>query len=62
MIKIAEDRFEHGENDTKLNYVVNQVYARLPKIMKFFITEQTLIRWINKLVAETKDWLQNQTQ
>ena len=62
MIKIAEDKYEHGENATKLNYVVNQVHKSLPEVMKFFITEETLIKWINKLVEETKDWLQNQVK
>ena len=61
MISIAENKYKHGENANKLNYVVNQVHKTLPTIVKFFITEKMLVDWIDKLVAETKDWLQNQT-
>ena len=62
LISKAESQFQHGENQTKLNSVITGLYEHFPSILKFFYTRDDLVKLIDEMVADTKDWLQNQSK
>lgn len=42
MIVKAEDMYKQGENQEKLNYVIDKVIAMLPTPLQFFITREAV--------------------
>ena len=62
LIAKAELQFEHGANKEKLDSVLTEIYNAFPYILKFFYSKENMIKVINDLVAETKEWLQNQSK
>lgn len=50
----AEKKFEHGKNSEKFNYVFEQVYNRLPTILKFIVTKENVITFIQAIFDEIK--------
>lgn len=62
LIAKAELQFEHGANHEKLMSVLNGIYEAFPNVLKFFYTKEDMIVIINNMVADTKDWLQNQSK
>lgn len=62
LIGKAEIKFEHGENKEKLESVITGIYNKFPNLIKFFYTRDDLVNLINGIVAETKEWLQNQSK
>lgn len=62
LIAKAEVQFEHGQNHEKLMSVLNGIYEAFPKVLKFFYSKQDMIVIINNMVADTKEWLQNQSK
>ena len=62
LIGRAELVFEHGENAEKLNSVIDGIYNKFPVIVKLLYTREDLVKLINTMVSETKEWLQNQTK
>lgn len=45
-ILAAEDIYEKGENEAKINYVIDRVIAVLPVPLQFFITRNTVRKFI----------------
>lgn len=54
-VKIAEQELGSGTGPLKLSLAVTWVYERLPVTLKFFLTEDGLIRYIEKAL----EWLKN---
>lgn len=50
----AEKKFEYGKNSEKFNYVFEQVYNRLPTILKFIVTKENVIKFIQTIFDEIK--------
>lgn len=53
----AEHNFVSGAGESKLEYVVNNVYQYLPSIIRLFVSENMLKRVIQKMFDEIKDLL-----
>ena len=62
LIAISESRFSQGQNMVKLNAVIDGIYNQFPVIVKIFVTRERLIVFINKIVADSKSWLQHQAE
>lgn len=54
---VAENRFQHGENDAKFCYVVNVAKEVIPSPFDLFITEQLLKEMIQLWFDMCKDLL-----
>ena len=54
---VAENRFQHGENDAKFCYVVNVAKEVIPSPFSLFITEQLLKEMIQVWFDLCKDIL-----
>jgi hypothetical protein len=52
----AEKQFGSGTGKVKFAYVIEKVYGKLPSIIKVFITYKTLEKWIEKALAEMKEY------
>ena len=50
----AEEQFQQGENQEKLEYVLDAVYALVPGWVQLFITRSSVISFIEKIFAEIK--------
>ncbi len=53
-IVLAEEKFEHGKNSAKFNYVFESVYCLIPIWLKFIFTKQNVISFIQKTFKEIK--------
>lgn len=62
LIAKAESEFSHSESKEKLESVITGVYERFPMIIKFFYSRNDLVKLINEMVADTKEWLQDQSK
>jgi len=51
----AETYFASGEGVIKFNYVLSQVYTRLPMIIRFFVTSGMIEKWIEEGVDYIKN-------
>jgi len=53
MVKEAEERFLKGDNQAKMDFIIKPVMAFVNKfwILKYFITEKKLKKWINEAVV-----------
>lgn len=56
---VAENEFVYGANSEKFNYVINQAYALLPPVMRLFISEELLRKFVQALFDSVKDLLDN---
>jgi hypothetical protein len=54
LIVEAEKAFEYGKNSEKFNYVYENFYARLPTLLKFILTKENIIMFIQKVFDEIK--------
>lgn len=54
LIVEAEEAFEYGKNSEKFNYVFENFYARLPTLLKFVLTKENVIIFIQKVFDEIK--------
>ncbi len=54
LIVEAEKAFEYGKNSEKFNYVYENFYARLPTLLKFLLTKDNIIMFIQKIFDEIK--------
>ena len=50
----AEKGFQYGRNTEKFNYVFERVYNYVPVYLKFFITKENVIKFIDKVFEEVK--------
>lgn len=53
-IVIAEEKFEHGKNSMKFNYVFDAVYNLVPQCLKFIFTKKNVIDFIQNIFDEVK--------
>ena len=54
LIVKAEDLYNKGENEEKINYVIDKVIALLPMPFQLLITRETIRKFIQKVFDETK--------
>ncbi len=54
LIVKAEDMFKHGDNENKLNYVIDKIIAIIPMPLSLFITRDSLKDFIQAVFDETK--------
>ena len=54
MIVKAEDMYKKGENQEKLNYVIDKVIAMLPKTLQFFITRDAVKNFVQNVFDTVK--------
>lgn len=54
MIVKAEDMFKKGENQEKLNYVIDKVIGMLPKFLQFFITRESVQKFVQSVFDTVK--------
>lgn len=54
MIVVAEEMFEHGQNDDKFNYVFDQFYQRLPAMFRMLVTQNMIKKFIQATFEEIK--------
>lgn len=60
MIIKAEDMFKKGENDEKMNYVIDKVILMIPMPFSLFITRETVKEFIQKIFDDIKKTLDYQ--
>jgi hypothetical protein len=54
LIVEAEKAFEYGKNSEKFNYVFENFYNSLPTLLKFLLTKNNIISFIQKVFDEIK--------
>ena len=54
MIVKAEDMYKQGENEEKLNYVIDKVIGMLPKPLQFFITREAVKNFVQSVFDTVK--------
>ena len=54
MIVKAEDMYKKGENQEKLNYVIDKVIVMLPKPLQFFITRDAVKNFVQSVFDTVK--------
>lgn len=54
MIIKAEDMYQQGENQEKLNYVIDKVIAMLPTPLQFFITRDAVKKFVQSVFDTVK--------
>ena len=54
MIVKAEDMYKQGENQEKLNYVIDKVIAMLPTPLQFFITREAVKKFVQNVFDTVK--------
>lgn len=54
LIVKAEDMYNKGDNEEKINYVIDKVIALLPIPFQLLITRETIRKFIQKVFDETK--------
>lgn len=54
MIVKAEDMYKQGENQEKLNYVIDRVIAMLPRVLQFFITREAIKNFVQSVFDTVK--------
>lgn len=54
MIVKAEDMYQQGENQEKLNYVIDKVIAMLPTPLQFFITREAVKKFVQSVFDSIK--------
>lgn len=50
----AEDMFNHGDNEGKLNYVIDKVISLIPAPLSFFITRETVKAFVQSVFDSVK--------
>lgn len=56
LVDEAEAQFGSKTGKLKFAYVIERLYSILPAYIRVFITYQTLERWIEKALAEAKEY------
>ena len=57
LIVAAEDQFEKGANQEKINYVIDSLLEFLPKILRCFITRENVKSFVQKVFNSVKEAL-----
>lgn len=50
----AEDMYKHGDNEGKLNYVIDKVIALIPTPLSLFITRETVKAFVQSVFDGVK--------
>ena len=56
-IVAAERQFEKGENQTKINYVIDRIINLLPEFLKLFITRENVKAFAQEVFDDIKQAL-----
>ena len=56
LVDEAEEIYGSKTGKLKFSYVLEKVYALLPSTIKIFISYKTLEKWIEKALAEMKEY------
>ena len=60
LVTEAERELGGGTGPLKLATVIAQIYPKLPSVLKMFLSEKTLTKWVNDaLVAAKETWEEN---
>ena len=60
LVTEAEQYYGNGTGSLKLAAVIDTIYPNLPSIIKLFITDKTLVRWVEEALAVAKEaWEKN---
>ena len=54
MIVKAEDMYKQGQNEEKLNFVIDKVIAILPTVLQFFITRESVKNFVQNVFDTVK--------
>lgn len=54
LIVKAEDMFKQGENENKINYVIDKIIVLIPAPLSFFITREAVREFIQTIFDEVK--------
>lgn len=54
MIIKAEEMYKKGENQEKLNYVIDKVIGMLPKPLQFFMTREAVQKFVQSVFDTVK--------
>ena len=53
----AEDMFNQGDNENKLNYVIDKIIAMIPAPLNFFITREAVKAFVQSVFDSVKNAL-----
>lgn len=60
LVTEAEQIYGAGTGSLKLAAVIDQIYPNLPAVIKLFITDKTLVKWVETALSTAKDaWKKN---
>lgn len=62
LVTRAEDKFGSGTGEIKYQWVVDNVYGKLPSVVKFFLTAQEIDDAIEKAVDDLQLFLEEQSK
>lgn len=62
LVNEAEEAFGSGTGPLKLAAVISEAYPKLPAVIKLFITEKTLVKWIETALVAAKEAWQKQIE
>lgn len=54
LIVKAEDMFKQGDNEKKINYVIDKIIVLIPAPLSFFITREAVREFIQTIFDEVK--------
>lgn len=57
LVDDAEKKYGSGEGELKYDYVVKQAYSVMPRILKIFVSEKLMDKWIETAVDELQEIL-----
>ena len=56
----AEQTYGAGTGSLKLAAVIDAIYPRLPAVIKMFITDEMLVKWVEEALTAAKEaWAKN---
>ena len=60
LVTDAEQAFGAGTGSLKLAAVIGEIYPRLPAVVKVFISDKTIVQWVEDALAAAKEaWAKN---
>jgi len=60
LVNEAEHSYGSGTGSLKLAAVIDAIYPNLPAVVKIFITDKTLVKWVEEALTVAKEaWNQN---
>lgn len=60
LVTEAEQIYGAGTGSLKLAAVIDAIYPNLPAVIKLFITDETLVKWVETALETAKDaWKKN---